>query len=75
MVRTYSSTGGAELVPEIAQEFGLRVSVGAWIDKNAERNEREIARSIDLARKHRNIDSIVVGNETIYRGEQIRCRT
>ena len=25
---------------------------------------------IDLSRKHRNIDSIVVGNETIYRGEQ-----
>ena len=32
MVRTYSSTGGAELVPEVAREFGLRVSVGAWID-------------------------------------------
>ena len=27
MVRTYSSTGGTELVPEIAREFGLRVDV------------------------------------------------
>ena len=70
MVRTYSSTGGAELVPEIAREFGLRVSVGAWIDKNADRNEREMRNVIDLARKHRNVDSVVVGNETIYRGEQ-----
>src|SRR5262245_37352820 len=70
-VRTYSSTGGTELVPEIAREFGLRVSIGAWIDKDAERNEREIASVVDLARKHRNIDSIVVGNETIYRNEQI----
>ena len=69
-VRTYSSTGGAELVPEIAREFGLRVSVGAWIDKNADRNEREMRNVIDLARKHRNVDSVVVGNETIYRGEQ-----
>ena len=51
-------------------EFGLRVSVGAWIDKNAQRNERELRAVIDLARKHRNIDSIVVGNETIYRGDQ-----
>ena len=70
MVRTYSSTGGAELVPEVAREFGLRVSVGAWIDKNTERNDREMRAVIDLARKHRNVDSVVVGNETIYRGEQ-----
>jgi len=70
MVRTYSSTGGAELVPEVAREFGLRVSMGAWIDKNTERNAREMRSVIDLARKHRNIDSVVVGNETIYRGEQ-----
>ena len=46
------------------------MSVGAWIDKNTERNDREMRNVIDLARKHRNIDSIVVGNETIYRGEQ-----
>jgi exo-beta-1,3-glucanase (GH17 family)/cellulose synthase/poly-beta-1,6-N-acetylglucosamine synthase-like glycosyltransferase len=70
MVRTYSSTGGSELVPEIAREFGLRVSVGAWIDRDSDRNEREMTAVIDLARKHRNIDSIVVGNETIYRGDQ-----
>ncbi len=70
MLRTYSSTGGTELVPEVAKEFGLRVSVGAWIDKNADRNERELRNVIDLARKNRNVDSVVVGNETIYRGEQ-----
>ncbi len=70
MVRTYSSTGGAELVPAIAREFGLRVSVGAWIDRDTERNQREMSAVIDLARKHRNIDSVVVGNETIYRGDQ-----
>jgi exo-beta-1,3-glucanase (GH17 family)/cellulose synthase/poly-beta-1,6-N-acetylglucosamine synthase-like glycosyltransferase len=70
MVRTYSATNGMEMAPAVAQEFGLKVSLGAWIDKNAERNERELRAVIDLARRHRNIDSIVVGNETIYRGEQ-----
>jgi exo-beta-1,3-glucanase (GH17 family)/cellulose synthase/poly-beta-1,6-N-acetylglucosamine synthase-like glycosyltransferase len=69
-VRTYSSTGGSERVPEIAREFGLKVSVGAWIDRDAKRNDRELRAVIDLARKHRNIDSVVVGNETIYRGDQ-----
>jgi exo-beta-1,3-glucanase (GH17 family)/cellulose synthase/poly-beta-1,6-N-acetylglucosamine synthase-like glycosyltransferase len=70
MVRTYSATGGSELVPSIATEFGLRTSVGAWIDKDARRNERELRSVIELARKGGGIDSIVVGNETIYRGEQ-----
>src|SRR5215212_8295047 len=32
-IRTYSSTGGVELVPGVASEFGMRVTVGAWIDK------------------------------------------
>ena len=70
MVRTYSATGGAELVPSIANEFGLRTSVGAWIDKDVRRNERELRAVIDLGRRGGNIDSIVVGNETIFRGEQ-----
>ena len=69
-IRTYSSTGGVELVPGIASEFGLRATIGAWIDKHQDRNEREIRSVIDLAHRHSNINGIFVGNETIYRGEQ-----
>ena len=69
-IRLYSSTGGVELVPPIAAEFGLKVTVGAWIDKNADRNEREIDAAIRLAKRNSNVNGIVVGNETIYRGEQ-----
>ena len=69
-IRTYSSTGGVELVPGIASEFGLRVTIGAWIDKHNDRNEREIRSVIDLAKRHSNVNGIIVGNETIYRGEQ-----
>ena len=69
-VRTYSATGGVELVPGIASEFGLRVTAGAWIDKNQDRNEREIRSVIDLAKRHSNINGVIVGNETIFRGEQ-----
>ncbi len=69
-IRTYSSTGGVELVPGIAAEFGLRVTVGAWIDKHQDRNEREIRSVINLSHRHSNINGIFVGNETIYRGEQ-----
>lgn len=69
-IRTYSSTGGVELVPAIAEEFGLKVAVGAWIDKDEKRNEREIKAAIELAKKYRNVNGMVIGNETIYRGDK-----
>jgi exo-beta-1,3-glucanase (GH17 family)/cellulose synthase/poly-beta-1,6-N-acetylglucosamine synthase-like glycosyltransferase len=69
-LRTYSATGGVELVPGVATEFDLRVTVGAWIDKDEKRNEQELRAAIDLAKKHRNVNGIVVGNETIYRGDK-----
>jgi len=68
-IRTYSTTGGAELVPPIAAEFGLKVTVGAWIDKDQARNEREIRSALDLARHNSNVEAIVVGNETTLRAE------
>src|SRR4030081_2188803 len=68
-IRLYSSTGGVEMVPPIAAEFGIKVTVGAWIDKNTDRNEREIDSAINLAKRNSNVNGIVVGNETIYRGE------
>ncbi len=70
-VRLYSSTEGSELVPPVAAEFGLKVTVGAWIDTNADRNDRELKAAIKLARENSNVIGIVIGNETIYRGEQI----
>jgi exo-beta-1,3-glucanase (GH17 family)/glycosyltransferase involved in cell wall biosynthesis len=69
-IRTYSSTGGGELVPAIAAEFGLKVTLGIWIDKNEDRNEREIQAAIALARRYSNINAIVVGNETTLRAEK-----
>jgi exo-beta-1,3-glucanase (GH17 family)/cellulose synthase/poly-beta-1,6-N-acetylglucosamine synthase-like glycosyltransferase len=68
-IRTYSSTGGVELVPGIAAEFGMDVTAGAWIGRNKEQNEREITSVIDVAMQHSNVSSIVVGNETIFRDD------
>jgi cellulose synthase/poly-beta-1,6-N-acetylglucosamine synthase-like glycosyltransferase/exo-beta-1,3-glucanase (GH17 family) len=82
-IRLYSSTEGNELVPPIAAELGLKVMLGAWIgtgktcddaepsfEKCNERNKREVDAAIALARRNGNINGIVVGNETIYRGDQ-----
>jgi exo-beta-1,3-glucanase (GH17 family) len=69
-IRTYASTGGSEMVPEIAAELGLKTSIGAWIDKNDVRNEIELHNVIELAKSDLPISSVVVGNETIYRADQ-----
>lgn len=64
-VRLYSSSEGSELVPPIAAEFGMKVTLGAWINKDPERNDREIESAIALAKRNSNVNGIVVGNETI----------
>jgi exo-beta-1,3-glucanase (GH17 family)/cellulose synthase/poly-beta-1,6-N-acetylglucosamine synthase-like glycosyltransferase len=69
-IRSYSSAEGNELVPPVAAEFGMKVMVGAWINKDDEHNQREIAAAIDLAKHNSNVIGVVVGNETVYRGEQ-----
>jgi exo-beta-1,3-glucanase (GH17 family) len=70
-VRLYTATEGSELVPPIAAEFGVKVMVGTWISRDTNRNDREIDAAIDLARRNSNVIGVIVGNETIYRGEQI----
>lgn len=69
-IRTYSSTLGLDLIPGIAAERGLKVSVGAWIDKDESRNAVEIQNAIASAKQNSNVDAMVVGNETIFRGEK-----
>src|SRR6195952_2962391 len=64
-VRLYSSSEGSELVPPIAAEFGMKVTLGAWINKDPERNDRDIESAIALAKRNSNVNGIVVGNETI----------
>ena len=80
-VRTYTSTRGLELVPAIAAEFGMKVTVGIWLDpiadkktgepieKNVARNKREADQAIALAKRYSNVNAIVVGNETILRDD------
>src|SRR5262245_21289005 len=73
-VRTYSSTGGVELVPGIAAELGMKATIGIWPDKgdkdDGRRNEREIQQAIALAKRYSNVNAIVVGNESILRAEK-----
>jgi cellulose synthase/poly-beta-1,6-N-acetylglucosamine synthase-like glycosyltransferase/exo-beta-1,3-glucanase (GH17 family) len=69
-LRTYSVLAELAHVPEIAARHDLAVSLGAWIGKDETRNRREIDGAVELASRHRNVRSIVVGNETILRQER-----
>src|SRR4029078_11536763 len=40
-IRLYSSTEGNELVPPIAAEFGVKGTVGAWVDKDKDSHNGE----------------------------------
>lgn len=67
-VRTFSCSDGNELIPQIAQQMGLKTIVGVWLDDNHESNGKELANAIDIAnRGHANI--LAVGNEVLLRGE------
>jgi exo-beta-1,3-glucanase (GH17 family) len=67
-VRSFSCTEGNELIPKIAKEYGLRTLVGAWIGDDAEKNEKEIAGLIEVA-KAGYVDVAAVGNEVMLRKE------
>jgi exo-beta-1,3-glucanase (GH17 family)/cellulose synthase/poly-beta-1,6-N-acetylglucosamine synthase-like glycosyltransferase len=68
-VRTYSSLDTLAEVPELAERHQMKVAVGAWLDRNRATNDREIAAAIELARDHANVIRLVIGNESVLRGD------
>jgi len=67
-IRTFSCTNGNELIPEIANQKGIKTVVGAWISNDLNRNEKEIQSLIALA-KAGLVDVAAVGNEVLHRDE------
>ncbi|SDH50065.1 Exo-beta-1,3-glucanase, GH17 family [Pseudomonas flavescens] len=68
-IRTYSVDGALDKIPLLAEEFGLRVTLGVWIGTDEERNEREVAKAIEIANTSRSVVRVVVGNEALFRRE------
>ena len=68
-VRTYSTSNDLDLVPYIARRHGLDVTMGAWLDGNDARDRAEIARLIEAVGDNSNVEAVVVGNETLLRGD------
>lgn len=68
-LRTYSSRQSLSAIPALAADQGLEVSLGIWLDRDSQINEQEVLSGVYLANQHSNITSVMVGNESILRGE------
>lgn len=67
-IRSFSCTNGNELIPRIAREAGMKTLVGAWLGKDAEKNEEELEGLYRLAAEGV-VDIAAVGNEVLYRDD------
>src|SRR5262245_33226701 len=61
-VRTYTSLDGMDQIPRLANEVGLAVTAGAWIDADRVKNDRELHKLIASARANPNVNRVIVGN-------------
>jgi exo-beta-1,3-glucanase (GH17 family)/cellulose synthase/poly-beta-1,6-N-acetylglucosamine synthase-like glycosyltransferase len=68
-VRTYSSLDTLGEIPRLAVKHNIKVTVGAWIDRQKTVNEQEIDAAIALARTYPNVIRVIIGNEVLLRGD------
>jgi len=67
-VRTYSMLNGLEDIPELAAQYALNVTMGAWIGSDPIMSQIEIANLIKVSRQdHQFIVRTLVGNEALTR--------
>ncbi len=67
-LRTYSAKDAPDL-PAIAQKYGVAVTAGAWLDRWKDGNDEQIKYLIEQVHENDNIDRVIVGNETLLRGD------
>ncbi len=69
-IRTYSVDHGLDQIPEIAARHGMKVMLGLWLSSLPDASRHQTETAIALARRFPDvIQSIVVGNEVLLRGE------
>jgi exo-beta-1,3-glucanase (GH17 family) len=69
-IRTYSVDHGLDQIPEIAGRHGMKVMLGLWLSSLPDLSRHQTESAIALARRFPDvIQSVVVGNEVLLRGE------
>jgi exo-beta-1,3-glucanase (GH17 family)/cellulose synthase/poly-beta-1,6-N-acetylglucosamine synthase-like glycosyltransferase len=68
-VRTYSVLGTLGRIPELAAKHNVSVALGVQLSRDKAESEEEMRTGIALAKEHRNIVRVIVGNEVLLRGD------
>ncbi len=79
-VRTYTSMHGEDKVPEMAQQYGMHVIAGAWVENinhshaddvlaDNPVDKAEVDAAVATARRNANVSNLVIGNEAVLRGD------
>jgi exo-beta-1,3-glucanase (GH17 family) len=69
-IRTYSIDHGLDQIPEIAARHGMKVMLGLWLSSLKEPSRHQVETAVALTHRFPDvIQSVVVGNEVLLRGE------
>ena len=66
-IRTYSVKGTLADIPRLAADLPLKVTLGGWLSTNLRADQVELDRLIAATNANRNVDRVLVGNETLLR--------
>jgi exo-beta-1,3-glucanase (GH17 family) len=66
--RTFSTTGGLEVVGRMAHEMGMKAAIGCWLSGDLNANEEQIAGMITIGQAGE-ADMLIVGSEVLLRGD------
>ena len=70
-IRTYSSSKGMKVIPELARKHGLKIIQGAWVGFVKKDIRTEIEELVYAANTYPDvIKRVIVGNEVLLRGER-----
>jgi exo-beta-1,3-glucanase (GH17 family)/cellulose synthase/poly-beta-1,6-N-acetylglucosamine synthase-like glycosyltransferase len=67
-IRTYGMLDLPDLLP-LAGQRDILVTAGAWLDRDQDKNQREINALIDAANSMRHVERVIVGNESLFRND------
>jgi exo-beta-1,3-glucanase (GH17 family)/cellulose synthase/poly-beta-1,6-N-acetylglucosamine synthase-like glycosyltransferase len=68
-IRTYTVQGSFADIPRLAADLPLRITLGAWLSGDIAADAGEMSRLIATARAAPNVAGVIIGNETILRGD------
>jgi exo-beta-1,3-glucanase (GH17 family) len=69
-IRTYTTHEGLETVPALAAKYGLKLTLGCWLGRDRDVNEKEVTALIEQANAYPDaVQRVIVGNEVLLRGD------